>query len=319
MRLRQFIYLIPLLLLAGGCQKWCQNQNSNVVCETYVHRYGVELDAEDWCERGQHGQVISTRRDGVVETKSYDAGVLHGETTYSYPHREAVQRKEVYDQGSLVDETTYYASGVPHRQTSHEGPTTQFVVSWYESGSPQAKEEYQDGLLLRGEYFDQNQNLESTVEDYNGYRTNRDDFGHVLSVDEIKDGHLIVSRTYYPSGAPATATPYVNGVIEGQRRTYNKGGEPATIETWTNNVQHGNTEVYQNGEKVADVPYVKGTVNGVERRYGEGQKLAQENTWVQGQLHGQSNTYVNGQKTQTNWYFRGKPVNKATFDVMSQQ
>lgn len=319
MRTRPFIYLVPLLLFAAGCQQSSQCDSRGVVCETYVHRYGVELDPDDWCERGQHGQVISTRCDGVIESKTYDAGVLHGETTYSYPHREIVQKRDVYDQGNLVDQTTYYVSGVPHRQTSHQGPTTKFVVTWYENGAPQAKEEYENELLRQGEYFDQNQQPESTVTDYNGNRTIRDENGQLVSVDEIKDGHMIISRTYHPNGAPASITTHANGVADGERRTYNQGGDPATVETWAKGKQHGNTEVYQNGEKVSDLPYVRGTVNGVERRYGPDQKLVQENTWVQGQLHGPSTTYVNGQKTQTNWYFRGKPVNKATFDVMSQQ
>ena len=93
-----------LLLLLGSttaCQTW-HSCDDEVVCETYIHRYGVPLEPQDWLDRGQDGQVVSMRKDGVIVTHSYDGGILHGECTYSFPYREAIQKKDVYDQGRLV-------------------------------------------------------------------------------------------------------------------------------------------------------------------------------------------------------------------------
>ncbi len=115
-------------------------------------------------------------------------------------------------------------------------------------------------------------------------------------------------------------TPYVNGVIEGERRTYLPGGEPATIEKWTGNAQHGTMQEYEHGEMRAEVPYVNGNKNGIERRYrDDGKTLAQEITWVHGQKHGPTLSYI-GNTVKTDWYFRDRPVaNKLTFDMMSNQ
>lgn len=315
MKREQILCVLAGFVFLTSCQ---QRGCNDVVCETYVHRYGVPLAAADWSERGQHGQVISTRKDGVVVCKNYESGVLQGETTYTFAHRETVAKKEIYDQGHVTEELYYYSSGMPQRQITFEPCGNQRILTWYESGAPQCKELYSEGRLIQGEYLNPSQQQESMVVDQNGLRTLRDDYGQLLSIDEIQNGQMITRRTYYSNGAPAAITPYVNGVIEGKRWCYHMGGEPATIEDWRGNCQHGNTEVFENGEKTSDLPYVNGRVHGIQRCYGHGQRLTQENNWVQGQQHGPSYTYVND-TTQTNWYFKDRKVNKATYEVLCSQ
>lgn len=314
MKKQQLFYLLSGLLLMTGCQPNC----SDVVCETYVHRYGVPLAPDDWSERGEHGQVISMRKDGVVVCKTYESGILNGETTYTFPHRDAIAKKEIYAQGQLVQEVHYYPNGLPNRQVTYEDPAAEHVLTWYESGAPQSKEFYANGLLVQGEYLNPSQLQESVVLDQNGSRTLRDDYGQLISIDEIQNGQMILRRTYHPNGAPAAVTPYVNGVIDGTKRTYQMGGEPATQEEWSGNNQHGNTVVFENGEKAADLPYMKGQIHGMERRYRDGQILVQENNWVQGYKHGPCCTYING-TTQTDWYFKGRRVNRGEYEALSNQ
>lgn len=313
-RQRLFCVLVGFVLLTGCQQRCCDD----VVCETYVHRYGVPLAPQDWSERGQHGQVISIRKDGVVISKTYESGVLNGDTTYTFAHKDLVEKKEVYCQGNLTQTVYYYPSGMPQRQITFEQPDTERVLTWYESGAPQSKELYFGGLLVQGEYLNPSQQQESAVIDQNGLRTLRDDYGQLLSVDEIRDGQMTLRRTFHPNGAPAAVTPYVNNAVEGKRWTYQMGGEPATIEEWRGNYQHGNTEVFENGEKVSDLPYVMGQAHGIERRYRNGQQLVQENNWVQGRRHGPSYTYVND-TTQTDWYFKDRKVNRGTYEALCNQ
>ncbi|WP_068467102.1 toxin-antitoxin system YwqK family antitoxin [Candidatus Protochlamydia phocaeensis] len=319
MKARHFPYALAFLLMAAtACQSRCP-EREEIVCETYTHRYGVPLPPDEWEDRGQHGQVVSTRRDGVVVSKTYEAGILHGETTYSFPHRDVTQHKQMYEQGTLTQEWFYYPNGMPQQQIIYEAPGKQTLVVWYEGGAPQCKEEYENSYLVRGEYYNPSNLEESRVEDQNGLRTRRDAYGQLQSVDEIRNGKMVLRTTYHPNGAPATMTPYANNVIEGQRRTYYLGGEPATVEEWTNNCQHGNTVVFENGEKCADISYVKGRRQGMERRYRDnGQTLVQEVTWVQGKRHGPCYSYI-GNTTQTDWFFQDRKVNKATFDALSNQ
>lgn len=315
MKKHNFFLAICGLLMATSCRQNCSN---DVVCETYVHRYGVPLAPDDWSERGQHGQVISTRTDGIIVSKTYDSGVLHGDTTYTYPHRDTTAKREVYDQGNLTQEINYYPSGLPQRQISYSPTNSHQVLTWYESGAPQSKERYENGLLVQGEYLNPAQQQESMVIDHNGKRTLRNDYGQLLSVDEIENGQMTLRRTYHSNGAPEAVTPYENGVIQGKRTTFHQGGEPATIEDWSNNYQHGNTEIFENGEKVADVTYTYGQKHGLERRYRDGQVVVQENNWVQGQKHGPSYTYIND-TNRVDWYFKDRKVNRGTYEAMSNQ
>lgn len=312
---RSFCFFI-LLTSMTACQS---NRNCDeVVCET-VHRYGVALDPQDWSTRGQCGQVVSMRKDGVAVTRTYESGVLHGECSYTFPHRDTVQKKEVYHQGSLQQHFSYYPNGLPHQQTVYESPTRQSIVVWYENGAPQCREEFEEGNLVHGEYYNANYQVESRVDESNGLRTRRDGLGQLQSTDNIENGQMVMRTTYHPNGTPAAYTPYANGVIEGQRRTFQPGGEPATIEEWKGDVQHGNTTVFEHGEKWADVPYVNGNKHGIERRYRDGQTVGQEIPWIKGLQHGPSYSYL-GNTSQTQWYFRGRPVpNKATYDMMSNQ
>jgi antitoxin component YwqK of YwqJK toxin-antitoxin module len=316
MKANRLPYSIVLLLLTAACNS--PNCREDVVCETYVHRYGVPLDPQDWSARGQHGQVMTTMKDGVVVTKNYDSGTLHGEATYTFPHQEIIQKREAYNQGQLEQEIWNYPNGVPMQQMTHHSSSNRSNVIWYENGVPHCKEEYENGNLIQGEYFNLSNQLESRVEDQNGIRTRRNAYGQFLSLDEIQNGKMVLRTTCHVNGAPESITPYRNGVAEGQRRTFLPTGEPDTIEEWRNDRQHGNTIVFQNGEKYADVSYRNGIKHGLERRYREGNNLVEEVNWVQDQKHGPCYSYV-GDSKKTTWYVQDKPVNKATYDAFERQ
>jgi len=316
MRLSSLLLLLIFGVITSACQS--QKYADGIVSQSYVHRYGVPLPEEEWAQRGQDGQVVSMRKDGVRITQTYEGGVLHGETYYTYPHQDIHEKKERYNQGVLEEEFHYYQSGLPQKQITYCGPSSHKTIVWYESGSPHCCETYEGGRLVNGEYYNLGYQLESQVSDYNGQRISRDPYGQVVSLDQIQQGELIQSTTYHPQGTPAAVSPYSNGQIEGLRRTYSVSGEPLTIETWTGNTQHGKTIGFHNGERSYEVPYVQGQRNGVEYRYRDGEELVQEVNWIDGKRHGQCHSYV-GNKKQTDWYFQDQPVNKATFEALSHQ
>lgn len=314
---RSVFFLLPLLGVAAACNppRPCTDE---VVCESYVHRYGVPLPQDEWVERGKNGQVVSTQKDGVIVTRNYEGGMLQGESTYSFPHRDRIQKKEIYDRGGLARELYFNSSGIPQQEIVYNYPDRKSITVWYENGSPQLCESYESNQLISGEYYDIANRVESQVNGGDGFRTRRDGLGQLQSIDTIDQGQMTLRTTYHANGAPDTVTPYANGTIHGLRRTYQVGGEPATVETWTNNKQHGITTIYENGEKLSEIPYVNGRQHGMERRYRDGEVVAQEVTWVGGQKQGPCYTYV-GNTRETDWYFGDKLVNKATYDVMRSQ
>ena len=294
-----------------------EGSRHDVVYETYVHRYGVEVPQDNWTSSGKHGQVISTLKNGVVVCKSYNSGILEGNTTYSYPHSETIEKVQEYIQGILTKETCHYFSGAPKQEILIKGANKRSITHWYENGIPQSQEDYENGLLIKGNYFNPHHQLESEVVNRDGTRIIRDNYGIILSTDTIKNGEMVLRTTYHPNGNPRALTPYVNGVIEGQRKTFLPGGEPNSSETWLNGIQEGITVVFQNGEKHAEVPYVRGDINGVERRYRDGTNVIQEITWMDNMRHGPTTTYV-GNTANTEWFFQDRKMSKSQYDIQTR-
>lgn len=312
--------LTILALTTTGCMTRKELvRDQVVVSETYTHRYGVEITPDDWSSRGESGKVTSNLANGVVVSKTYDAGVLEGDTTYTFPHQSAIEKVEVYSQNTLTQETVNYPSGNPQKQIQHRSPTNQVVYTWYENGTPLSIEEYEDGWLVSGEYHNPDHQVEGTVENRQGTRVNRDHYGIVLSVETIENGQVAMQTLYHPNQAPKSLTPYVNGKVDGIQKTFLPGGEPNTIETWVAGIQEGETTIFLNGEKYAVIPYHLGRKDGVEKRFKDGADVVQEIYWVSDMRHGPSHSYVDG-TVATDWYYEGSPVSKIKYDaLMSHQ
>lgn len=307
-----------LLLTLASCQQHETYYFSepDVVDETYVHRYGVPVSPEEWSEGGNHGQIRSTLANGVVVSKSYNSGVLEGDTTYSYPHSSMVEKVESYRNGVLQKACTQYISGAPKEETTYVTPQHRSITTWYESGAAKSKEEFQGKLLYQGSYYGQNNEIESQVTNYNGKRIKRDDYGQVESHDDVVNGQMVQKTHYHPNGAPKAVMPYRDDNIHGQVRTYLPAGEPLTVEEWKDGARSGLSTEYNNGEKVLESNYVAGVKDGTEYRYRDGNAVVQETTWAKGVKHGPSTTAV-GNTTKTDWYYQDKPVSKSNFDMMT--
>lgn len=317
MKKRTLLYILPLFLTLTSCANRTSYICDDVVCQTFVHKYGHEVHPEDWTSRGEHGNVVTTLATGVVVNAGYTGGVLDGDSTYTFPHSEIIERVETYYKGALVRETKNNSLGHPIFETRYDAPGQRTVTTWFDNGSPHCIEKFQGGSLMSGEYFTPTNQVESTVENGSGNRFVRDPYGHLISKDTIANGDMIERTTFYPNGAPQAITSYRNGVIQGPKRIFTPTGEPASIEQWASNQQNGVTTIFQNGEKVAEVPYVNGMKDGLERRFKNENEVVEEITWKRDQRHGPSFTYVQG-KVKGDWYFKDRIVSKPTYDQMSK-
>lgn len=313
------IFLTAITLIAlTACARNNPPNYIGVVEETYVHKYGVNVPSEDWKERGQEGQVISTLKNGAIVTKNYVKGRLEGESTITFPYSKYIQKTEIYRSNVLVAERNHYSSGVPMEEIHFAPNGARTRLAWYESGSPMSFEEFDvEGQLAKGEYYDGNHSPDSQVVDYAGIRTMRDRYGILLSRDTIQRGSMVERVIYHPTGVPKEVIPYEQGIVSGKYKKFLPDGEPQSIEEWNDGRQQGLTIVFENGEKIAEVTYVDGAKSGLERRFREGSQLIQEINWKNNQWHGQCTTYV-GKVPQVEWYFRGEPVTRGNFEVLSQ-
>ncbi len=315
--MRRFMFLLaPLVLLVVSCQEQRYYEPEDVVQESYVHKYGVDVPQEDWNARGQSGKVVSTLKNGVVVEKNFENGVQEGQCTYTFPHSSQIETYETYERGNCVRRLTNYSSGAPKEQTVYGTRGTKQVTIWFDGGNPQAVEEYKKDVLVNGQYYNRQNQLESQVDNGNGIRTFRDRYGQLQASDTVQEGVTVSRTSYHPNGLPSEIVPYSEGVTEGLRRTFNPDGSPATVEQWTGGVQHGPTVEFHNGEKAAESTYFNGAKHGIEVRYRDGTDRISESEYVNGQKHGQSNTYV-GDNAKSEYYFEGRLVSKKEFDILT--
>lgn len=306
------IAVLACFTLAG-----CRNpQLSEVVKETYIHKYGVPVAQSDWDKQGREGQIVRLCKDGVTITTSYSDGIVHGPTYYTFPNSSTIQRIENYSFGQLISKKENHASGVPLKEEIFEDAGLVKLTRWYEDGTPQANETYEKAFLVAGDYWTPLNVIESRIINGNGIRIHRSNEGDLLLKDIVQNGQMTERVTFYSNGDPFVVTPYENGVVHGSRLSFLKGGLPNTVEQWVNGVQEGITLVYQNGEKIAEVPYVQGKKQGIEYRFRDGDLLAEEITWKDDLQHGQRKLYLDG-AAKSEWYHEGEVVSRALFERMN--
>lgn len=318
--MRKMVFLglsLVIALSVTGCGKRSKNIECNPRTESinqkYIHKYGLQVNSKEWQNRGQNGKVVSTLKSGVIVSKNYRDGFLEGETTYTFPHSGAVRLVEEYQQGHLTLETENYSTGITKRQVDYVSPEVKRITVWYENGTPQYREEYEDDKLVEGEYFTPHHQVESRVDQGSGRKINRDEYGALISEDKVQYGSVVMRTVMYPNGSPKEIIPFVDRHVTGQKRTFLPGGEPLSVEEWENDRREGISTVFQNGEKIAEVPYFNGQKNGVEERFRDGMFLVEEVTWKNGKKNGPCYRHIEDD-TVVEWFSNGRQVSRVEYD-----
>jgi len=310
---------LPLLAVAilalstTGCRN---HRNYNIVQENYIHKYGVPVSKDDWAKEGQNGKVVQQDSQGVTITSSYQAGILHGDTTYSFANTSTIQKRETYENGQLTKVCTHYTSGVPYYQECFENQTKAEVTSWYEDGTPTYLESYSNGYLIKGEYRTPENEVESRIQDGHGTRICRSMEGQKVAKESFQNGSKIERIDFYANGEPKSVTPFANNLPHGTRLTFLMGGVPNSIEQWVHGLQEGDTVLYQNGARVAKIPYLRGKKEGVAHYYRDNGELAEKISWHEGQMHGPRILFIGETPVRTEWYLGDKAVSRANFERM---
>lgn len=305
--------LFAVTIVSTGCRR---DYRGEVVKETYMHRYGVPIPKSDWDRNGQDGKIVQVRTDGITVSRSYEGGVLNGETTLTFPHSSTVQKIDTFKEGELVCHVENYPSGVPLREEVFREGDLEKVTVWYEDGTPAALESYRAGKLFSGEYRNPLNVVGARVQEGRGYRIRWGNDCEILSKDTVQNGSMIERITYFANSDPSAVTPYENGLIHGQRLTFLPGGLPNTVEEWRHGKQDGFTVTYLNGEKVSEIMYVAGEKHGTEYRYCDGTVLVEEVSWQHGVQHGPRLIIADGAQ-KTEWYHQGELVSRPTYERMN--
>lgn len=310
-----FLAEATALLLLAGCTS---NSDADILSQHFVHKYGFNVSEKEWEERSQDGQAIALLKDGVKVTRSFENGVLHGTTTYTFPDSSVIQKILVYDQGSLLKEVIQDESGIPIREELFEFDDRKIITHWDEKGAPLSIEEYDDELLQEGKYYTPDHEPEAHVEAGFGIRIKRDRSGSLLYRDKIENGVIAERTSFHPNGQVHTVSHYHDYQLHGEQLKYTASGKPLMKLHWNHGILDGIKTIYRNGSKIADIPYVNGQKHGTELHYDDLGNLTAEIKWKSDKKHGASQFHTD-ESTEMEWFYKGQAVTKAKFDVLESR
>lgn len=314
--------LVPLLglLLVGlcGCQNNSKTKKSDVISQRYIHKYGYDVSPEEWKHNHYPGQVVTTLKNGVTIASSYEDGVLHGPTSYTYPHSQTLESLQVFERGNLVKRTSFDIKGIPMKEDLFLSPGHVKTKTWYRSGTPMCSEEKLEDALIEGEYYTLQNEIESKVEDAHGIKTVRSIDGDLIAKETISQGEMIIKETFHSDGKPATIAYFTHGLLHGEKKFFGPSGEPVLVEHYHKGKLHGPCSYYQNGCKYLETTYIHGRKEGVEKQFIDGETLVEETEYHLGLKHGPSIFYCDGM-SKTEWYYNDQFVSKTKFDDLTER
>ncbi|MFY7842534.1 MAG: toxin-antitoxin system YwqK family antitoxin [Rhabdochlamydiaceae bacterium] len=319
MKLPSIIYLAfmsSLLLVTTSCSKKQRDQD-NIVSQKYFHKYGENVSQKEWFSEHLNGHIVTSYKNGVTVSSEYDNGVLHGITKKSHPHSQVPEKIQLFDNGELIKDTTFDSRGTAIKEISHLSANKQKVFLWYGSGVPQSEEIHENGKLIEGHYFSPKNEKESSVENGQGVRLEKNRDGLLLAKEYFSEGMITMKETFHPNGFPSDITLYQNGLIHGEKRSFNEKGEPLCVQEYMNGSLNGKTTYFKDGIRSQEIFYLHGKKNGLETHYLDGEHPSQEISWLNDKKHGASTFYANGDVS-TSWFYEGEPVSAKRFKELNR-
>ena len=307
------IALALMLFALASCDK--TNDDNSVVSQKFVHKYGFEISQKEWQNRNSEGQILSTLQDGRVLSQSFTEGKLQGITTYTYPDSLIVEKALYYDEGTLQKIVLHDNGGIPFYEEVYDYDNQKTITIWNEKGVPIRKEEYRKSLLQFGEYFNPQNELESKIDEGNGFRICRDRKGTVVSKDLFQDGKLLTRTTFFENGNIQGETSYNNYSLHGEQKKYAINGNLVLQQNFKNGELDGVKLSFRNNQKILEIPFNNGKKHGIEKHYDNEGSLTAEIHWENNKRHGSQREFSD-ENTHITWFFRGKKVSPDRFELM---
>lgn len=322
--MRRFSHLIKssivlsAVVLASCTSTTTKAAENPITMKEYTHKYGYPLTKNEFEEQKYPGQVTTILKDGSVIVQTYENGVLHGQSTRTFPHSKTIQYYELYKDGNLVKEMVYDIKGMPIHERVQLSPSEVRYTKWYIDGVPMCVENYQDNHLDTGQYFTKQNEIESRVEKGEGIRIVRNPQGQLIAKEEVKEGHPIQQQRFYSNENPQSISHYLHGgILNGERKLFTETGEPLQVEEYVNGKLHGKVIYYENGTPVVETHYENGMKNGIEKHYVDGEAVSQEIIWVNDKKHGPATYLINGQPY-VEYFYQGAHVSEQRWEELSQ-
>ena len=316
MKLNKWSLFAPMCLILTSCSE--KNDSSSVVSQQFVHKYGFDMDKSEWNSRDKEGKSITLLENGVTITKSYNEGVLHGPSTYTFANSSIIEKVELYDEGTLVKQIFMDEAGIPFKEESFEPGNKTAITHWDKFGVPISIESYESNALVMAKYYKPNNELEASIQDGSGVRIKRDRNGELQYKDILDKGVLKERTTFHSNGQIQSKMCFHDYKLHGEQITYSDTASIIMRTNWSNGNLDGEKIAYRNGNKISEIPYVNGKKHGIERHWKEDGSLLSEVHWDSNTKHGSQRVY-NDDETLISWFYKGKQVSINKFEEFSQR
>lgn len=294
----------------------CNNKNdSDVVSQRFVHKYGFDLSEAEWIQRDKEGQVITTLKNGITKNTSYKNGILHGPTTITFPNTNIIQEKCEYNEGMLVKKTIFELSGLPVQENAFEADGKKIITIWDNNGVPLSMEEYNNDLLMSARYYNSQNEIEATIMEGAGTRIKRDRSSLLLSKEKVENGQIVKRTTFHPNGVVHTQCSFANYKLNGLEETFSPSGNLLSRSNWKMGKLDGIQSLYHNNKIHTEISYADGKKNGPEKEYDSFGLVSKEINWADDQRHGPSH-YTTKDSYDMQWFWRGAPVERKKFQLL---
>ena len=147
MKILKWLSFLTIILTLFACH---DDNDSNVVSQNYMHKYGFDMSKNEWQNRTKEGTVTTLLDSGITVTNNYNNGALHGLTTYSFPNSSILEKIYDYDNGTLIKETQQDEAGIPYREKTYEPDNKTQITLWDKTGVPISQEQYESNALVNG-------------------------------------------------------------------------------------------------------------------------------------------------------------------------
>lgn len=305
--------IFAILLTFLSCQS---DNNSNVVSQKFVHKYGFDMSENDWESGLKEGVSTTVLENGITVTNTYNNNLLHGPTTYTFANSSIIEKNYVYDNGTLIKLTSQDKSAMPFKEEVYEPNNRTIITLWDKGGVPISIEQYEDNVLINAKYYKPDNELEASIENGTGVRIKRDRVGEMHYKDSVKKGKLKARTTYHPNGQVKSTMSFNNYLLHGEQINYSESGDQLMTMRWDMGKPDGMKTTYKKSHISSEIPYLKGLKHGIERHYHENGRLAKEIHFENGKKHGSHRTY-NDNDTNIQWFYKGKEVSLKKFEEFS--
>ncbi len=304
-------------ILVTGCQSSKHKQNE-VISQRYIHKYGYDVSQAEWEKSDYPGRVITTLRNGVRITATYEDNVLNGPTTFTFPHSQTLESSHIYEKGNLIKKLSYNIRGIPVQEEIYLSPTHIKTTQWYIDGTPMCIEERLFDELVNARYYNTKNEQVYQLTNGSGTRVVRDESGNITIKETINNGYPSLRETFHENGSPHTITSLKNGIPHGRKQVFAQSGEPISIEHLDMNKLHGLASYFQNGCRYLEIQFTHGLKNGLERHYIDGKTIVEESQWLKNKKHGPTIVYYDGM-SRTEWFYNNDSVSKDKFRELCER